>query len=125
MNSFIIEAPIIDEVSGLVTDSLNAINVGSDVCVDQSLGGNLTIECNLLNGTTPPSPIYMWSKEGDPSFSSSASSIMLDRSDGSIAGNYTCSVTTGPNGVCGMNVATSRVLSEFMITFQYLVNGLI
>ena len=35
---------------------------------------------------------------------------MLDRSDGSIVGNYTCNVTTGPNGECGMNEATSRVL---------------
>ena len=87
-----------------MTDSLNAIDVGSDVCVDQSLGGDLTIECNLLVGSTPPSPIYMWSKEGDPSFSSS-----------------------GPNGECGMDVATSRVLSEFMITYQYLIviNGLV
>ena len=110
-----------------MNDSLNAIDVGSDVCVDQSLGGDLTIECNLLVGSTPPSPIYMWTKEGDTSFSSNASSIMLDRSDGSIAGNYTCTVTTGPNGTCGMDVATSRVLSEFMITYQYFIaiNGLV
>ena len=111
---FIIGAPDIDEGSGLVADSLNATDVGSDVCVNQSLGGDLTIECNLLVGSTPPSPIYTWSKEGDPRFSSSASSIMLDRSDGSIVGNYTCNVATGPSRECGMDVATSRVLSEFI-----------
>ena len=111
---FIIGAPDIDEGSGLVADSLNATDVGSDVCVNQSLGGDLTIECNLLVGSTPPSPIYTWSKEGDPSFSSSASSIMLDRSDENIVGNYTCNVATGPSRECGMDVATSRVLSEFI-----------
>ena len=110
-----------------MTDSLNAIDVGSDVCVDQSLGCDLTIKCNLLVGSTPPSPIYIWSKEGDPSFSSSASSIILDRSDESIVGNYRCNVTTGPSGECGMDVATSRVLSKFMITDQYFIaiNGLV
>ena len=43
---------------------------------------------------------------------------MLDRSDGGIAGNYTCNVMTGPNGECGVNVASSKVLCKFMITDQ-------
>ena len=93
-----------------MTDSLNAIDVGSDVCVDQSLEDDLTIQCNLLVGSTS-SPLYMWSKDGDPSFSSNASSIMLDRSDMNISGNYTCRVSTSVDGLCGMD-ATSHVLCK-------------
>ena len=101
-----------------MTDSLNAIDVGSDVCVDQSLEDDLTIQCNLLVGSTS-SPLYMWSKDGDPSFSSNASSIMLDRSDVNIVGKYTCRVSTSVDGLCGMDEATSHVLCKFMTINLY------
>ncbi len=76
------------------------------------LTGSAQIECPLPMFADPLFTTIMWTKEGDTSFSSSESILSLLRSESNSAGNYTCTILSGPGGACGMTSSTSTVGSK-------------
>ena len=88
--------------------------VGQFVCANPMLGGNVQINCPLPTLADPLLTTVMWTKEDDPSFSFTGNNLSLPRSDADSAGNYTCTIFSGPDGACGMTSSTSTVASELI-----------
>ena len=65
-------------------------DIGQAVCIDQSISGDVQIQCPLPMNADPEFPSVQWSKAGDPSFSFSGTVLSLPRSDSNSAGDYTC-----------------------------------
>ena len=84
-------------------------DIGQTVCIDQSISGNVQIQCPLPKNADPEFTSVQWSKARDPSFNGTV--LSLPRSDPSSVGDYTCTILSGPNGECGMINATSSVRS--------------
>ena len=90
--------------------------VGQSVCINPTVSGNAQIECPLVADVSDETTYHTrirWSKSGNPGFSFTGTVLSLPRSELSSAGNYTCSVTNGPNGYCGTDSKTSTVSSMY------------
>ena len=86
-------------------------DIGQAVCIDQSISGDIQIQCPLPMHADSEFRSFQWSKAGDPSFFFSGTVLSLPQSDSNSAGDYTCTILSGPRGECGVINVTSSVRS--------------
>ena len=87
-------------------------DVGQFVCANPTISGDVEIRCPVSTFADDVFTTFQWTKAGDPSFSFSGEVLSLPRSEASSAGDYTCTIISGPNGECGVTNQTSTVASK-------------